>query len=121
VRAAYIAVTVVAAIAYAYAAVLNFIHDKSVAETAERLGVPLSWQLPLGFLLGAGSAGLVIGFAVPGLGTAAGCGLVLYFVCAAGFHIRARDTLLSAWVTWSVFFALAAAALAAGLAYHGPV
>ena len=120
-RAAYIAVTVLAAIAYAYAAVLNFTRDKSVAQTAERLGVPESWQVPLGSLLGAGSAGLVIGFAVPALGTAAGCGLVLYFVCAAGFHIRARDSLLSAWVTWSAFFALAAAALAVGLAYHGPV
>ncbi len=40
--AAYVAVTVVAAIAYAYAAVLSFTHDKSVAEVAERLRVPVS-------------------------------------------------------------------------------
>jgi hypothetical protein len=33
--AAYVAVTVVAAVAYAVAAVLNFTHNKSVAETAE--------------------------------------------------------------------------------------
>lgn len=118
-RVAYIAVTVLAAIAYAYAAVLNFTHDKSVAQTADRLGVPASWQFALGFPLGAGAAGLVAGFAVPALGTAAGGGLVLYFLCAAVFHIRARDTLLSAWVNWSAFFALASAALAVGLAYHG--
>jgi hypothetical protein len=119
-RAAYTAVTVVAVIAYAYAAVLNFTHNKSVARTAERLNLPVSWQVPLGSLLGAGSAGLLVGFVAPTLGAAAGCGLVVYFVCAAGFHIRARDTVFSAWVTWSAFFALAAAALAIGLAYHGP-
>jgi hypothetical protein len=118
--AAYAAVTVVAAIACAYAAVLNFTHDKSVAETAERLRVPASWMARLGFLLGAGSLGLVAGFAVPALGTAAACGLVLYFLCAAGAHIRARDTRLLNWVNWAAFFSLAVAALVAGLAYHDP-
>jgi hypothetical protein len=118
--AAYVAVTVVAAIAYAFAAVLNFTHNKSVAETAEKLRVPVSWQVPLGFLLAAGSLGLAAGFAVPVLGTAAACGLVLYFLCAAGAHIRARDTRLLAWVNWAAFFSLAVAALVVGLAYHGP-
>jgi hypothetical protein len=33
--AAYLAVTVVAAIAYAYAAVLNFTHNPSIVETAQ--------------------------------------------------------------------------------------
>jgi hypothetical protein len=118
--AAYVAVTVVAAIACAYAAVLNFTHDKSVAEVAERLRVPVSWMVRLGFLLAAGSIGLVAGFAVPVLGTAAACGLVLYFVSAAGAHIRARDTRLLNWVNWAAFFSLAVAALAVGLAYRGP-
>jgi DoxX-like family len=118
--AAYAAVTVAAAIAYAYAAVLNFTHNKSVAEVAERLRVPVSWMVRLGFLLAAGSIGLVAGFAVPVLGTAAACGLVLYFVSAAGAHIRARDTRLLNWVNWAVFFSLAVAALAVGLAYRGP-
>lgn len=118
--AAYIAVTVVAAIAYAYAAVLNFTHDKSVAETAGRLGVPVRWMARLGFLLGAGSAGLVTGFAVPVLGTAAACGLVVYFLFAAGAHIRARDTRLLSWINWSAFFSLAVAVLVVGLACRGP-
>jgi hypothetical protein len=118
--AAYVAITVVAAIAYAFAAVLNFTHNKSVAETAERLRVPVSWQVPLGFLLAAGSLGLLAGFAVPALGTAAACGLVLYFLGAAGAHIRARDTRLLAWINWAAFFSLAVAALVVGLAYHGP-
>jgi hypothetical protein len=118
--AAYIAVTCVAAIAYAYAAILNFTHDKSVAKTAERLRVPVSWQVWLGFPLGAGSLGLVAGFAVPALGIAAACGLVPYFLCAAGAHIRARDTLLLAWVNWAAFFSLAVAALVLGQVHHGP-
>jgi uncharacterized membrane protein len=117
--AAYLAVTVVAAIAYA--AVLNFTHNQSVAKVAERLGVPVSWQVPLGFLLGAGAVGLVTGFAVPALGTAAACGLVLYFLCAAGAHIRARDTRLLDWINWSAFFSLAVAALVVALAYRSPL
>ena len=99
---------------------MNFTHNKSVAEAAETLGVPVSWMVRLGFLLAAGSLGLVAGFAVPALGTAAACGLVLYFVCAAGAHIRARDTRLLSWVNWAAFFSLAVAALAVGLTYRGP-
>jgi hypothetical protein len=118
--AAYVAVTLLAAIAYAYAAVLNFTQDKSVVMVAERLHVPVSWMVRLGALLGAGSLGLVAGFAVPALGTAAACGLVLYFLCAAGFHIRARDTRLLSWVNWAAFFLLAVAALGVGLVYRGP-
>jgi hypothetical protein len=118
--AAYIAVTVVAAIANACAAVLSFTHHKSVVETVERLRVPVSWMVPLGFLLAAGSLGLVAGFAIPALGTAAACGLVPYFLFAAGAHIRARDTRLLAWINWAAFFTLAVAALVMGLAYHGP-
>ena len=118
--AAYIAVTVVAAIANACAAVLSFTHHKSVVETVERLRVPVSWMVPLGFLLAVGSVGLVAGFAIPALGTAAACGLVLYFLFAAGAHIRARDTRLLAWVNWAAFFTLAVAALVMSLAYHGP-
>lgn len=114
-HAAYIALTVVAAIAYAYAAVLNFTHNKSVAKTAERLGVPSVWMVWLGSLLAAGSIGLVVGVAVPALGIAAASGLVLYFLCAAGAHIRARDTQILSWVNWMVFFSLAVGALVVAL------
>jgi DoxX-like family len=120
VLAAYVAVTIVAAIAYAYAAFLSVTHHPSITEVTQGLRVPLSWMVPLGFLLGAGAVGLLSGFAVPALGTAAGCGLVLYFLCAVGAHLRARDTRLANWINWAVFFSLAVAALAVGLAYHGP-
>ena len=118
--AAYIAVTGVAVVVYGYAAVLNFTHDDMVVGTAERLGIPTSWMVRLGLLLAAGSAGLAAGFVVPALGTAAACGLVLYFAGAAGFHVRARDTLFRSWANWAVFFALAVAVLAVALAYRGP-
>jgi hypothetical protein len=49
------------------------------------------------------------------LGTAAGIGLVLYFVCAVGAHLRAHDP----HVAGAVFFlVLASAALAADVAYR---
>ena len=118
--APYIAVTVVAAIAYTRAAVLNLTRSKSVATTAETLRVPVSWQVPLGLLLAVGALGLVAGFAIPVLGTAAPCGLVLYFLCASAAHIRARDTRVPAWLNWAAFFLLAVAALVVSLAYQGP-
>jgi hypothetical protein len=117
---AYVAITAVAAIACAYAAVLNFTHNESVAKTAVRLHIPASWQAPLGVPLAAGSLGLAVGFGVPVLGTAAAGGLVLYFLCAAGAHIRARDTRLPAWLNWAAFFSLVVAALVLGVVYHGP-
>jgi DoxX-like family len=92
---AYVAVTIAAAFACGYAAVLNLTHNGSVAAVARRLDVPTSWMVPLGFVLGAGAIGLASGFAVPALGTAAACGLVLYFLAAV-------------------------AALVVGLAYRGP-
>lgn len=118
--AAYVAVTVVAAIACASAAVLSLTHHRSVVRTAERLRVPVSWQVPLGAVLAAGSLGLLVGFAVPVLGTAAAVGLVAYFLCAAGAHLRARDTRPLAWVNWAVFFSVALAALVVRLVHHGP-
>ncbi|MGW0230883.1 DoxX family protein [Actinopolymorpha singaporensis] len=72
-------------------------------------------------LLGAGSVGLIAGFGVPALGTAAASGLVLYFLCAAGAHVRGRDTRVASWINWSIFFGLAVAALAVGLAHRGAV
>jgi hypothetical protein len=98
--------------------VLNFSHDQSVVMVAERLHLPVSWMVRPRALLGAGALGLVIAFAVPAIGTAAACGLVLYFLVAAGFHIRAHDTRLLSWVNWAAFFLLAVAALSTDLAYR---
>jgi hypothetical protein len=112
---AYLAVTLAAALAVAYAAALDFVGAQSVKLVADRVGVSHRWMLPLGTVLAAGAIGLLVGLALPPLGLAAAMGLVLYFICAIGAHIRARDR----GVGGAVFFLiLAACALAANLAYH---
>jgi hypothetical protein len=112
---AYLATTILAALAIGYAACLNFVGAESVKVVADRVRVSQAWMVPLGTMLASGAVGLLTGFAVPALGTAAAIGLVLYFVCAVGAHLRVRDR----GVGGAVFFLLlAAAALTVGVAYH---
>jgi hypothetical protein len=114
-RIFYPVITVVAALANGYAASLNFVHAQSVRVVADRVRVSQKWMVPFGILLAAAAGGLLVGLAVPVLGAAAAVGLVLYFICALGAHIRVRDHGVSGAVS---FLMLAAAALAATLAYH---
>jgi DoxX-like protein len=116
--AAYITSTGLATIACAYAVYLNVTHASFVIDTAHRLGIPASLMIPFGLLLGLAAAGLLAGFAIPVLGTAAAAGLVSYFVIAVGAHLRANDRRL-AWPL--LYLSLASAALATGLAHHGPL
>jgi hypothetical protein len=55
------------------------------------VGVPLSWFPALALAEIAGAIGLIIGLWVPGLGIAAGIGVVLYFAGAVAAHLRAHD------------------------------
>ncbi len=114
---AYIAVTILAASAYTYAAYLNFVRHESVIAVAKRLGVSQSAMFPFGSLLAAGALGLLIGFVVPVIGTAAAIGLILYFLGAIGAHVRVRDRFGAA----ALFLAMAVAALSISLAYRGPL
>ena len=114
--AAYIAVTVLAAIALAYAAYLNFVRDELVTAAAERVRVSESWIYPLGTLLAAGALGLLIGLGVPWVGTAAAVGVVVYFLGAVAAHLRVHDRHIGA---AAAFLTLAVAALAVGLAHRG--
>ena len=107
--------TLLAALANGYAAGLNFAGADSVKVVADRVRVSHAWMVPLGTLLASGAIGLVAGFAVPALGTAAAIGLVLYFICAVTAHLRAHDRQMGGAV---FFLLLAAAALATGLAYR---
>jgi hypothetical protein len=116
VHLAYIAVTVVAALANGCAAVLNLARAESVKLVADRVAVSQRWMLPFGLLLAAGAIGLVVGFAVPAIGVAAAVGLVVYFIGAIGAHLRAADR----GVGGALFFlALAVSVLIADLAYRG--
>jgi hypothetical protein len=62
-----------------------------VKVAADRVRVSTAWMVPFGTLLAAGAAGLLAGFALPALGTAAAVGLVLYFTCALIAHVRVGD------------------------------
>jgi uncharacterized membrane protein len=115
--ATYLTVTLLASAVNGVAAVANLIGHEYPKTQADKLRVPQSWIRPLGTLLAAGAVGLLVGFALPAVGTLAAAGLVLYFICAFGAHLRARDYHVG---PWAVFFSLAVAALAVNLAYHGP-
>jgi ABC-type multidrug transport system permease subunit len=107
--------TILAALANGYAATLNFVGAESVQAAADRVQVSRRWMVPFGTLLACGAAGLLAGFLVPALGTAAAVGLVLYFVFAVFAHLRVRDRQIGGAVS---FLLLAVAALTTGLAYH---
>jgi DoxX-like family len=111
----YVAITILAALANGYAATLNFAGAESVKLVADRVQMSRRWMIPFGVLLAAGAAGLLLGLASSALGIAAAIGLVLYFICAVGAHIRVRDRGVGGAIT---FLVLAAAALTADLAYR---
>ena len=111
----YLVTTILAALANGYAASMNFVGAESVKVVADRVRVSRGWMVPFGTLLAAGVVGLLTGFAVPALGTAAAIGLVLYFICAVTAHLRVRDRHLGGAV---FFLLLAAAALTTDIAYH---
>jgi uncharacterized membrane protein len=112
----YLVITIVVALGNGYAASLNFVGAESVKVVADQVRVPQKWMIPFGMLLASGAVGLLVGFAVPTLGTAAAIGLVLYFVCALGAHIRVRDRQIAGAVS---FLMMAVATLIADLAYRG--
>ena len=111
----YIVITIVAALAYGYAASLNFVGAESVKVVANKVQVSTKWMVPFGILLASGAVGLLAGFASPVLGTAAGIGLVVYFVCALCARIRVGDRGVGGALS---FLLLAVAALISGLAHH---
>ena len=88
---AYIAITVLAAVAMASAATLSLVRHRLVVAAADVVELPRSWVPRLGALLGAGALGLIVGFALPVLGVVTAVALVLYFLAAVGAHIRVRD------------------------------
>jgi len=106
---AYIVVTVLAAAANIFSAILDFIRFKQILINMARVGVSESWITILGILKAAGAVGLLIGIGVPLVGIAAASGLTLFFVGAIVTHLRAHDHSFGLAV---VFLLLALAALA---------
>lgn len=112
---AYLAVTSLAALMNGYAASMNFVGAEFVKVVADKVQVSQRWMVPFGILLAAGAVGLVVGFAVPALGVAAAIGLVAYFICALGAHVRVRDRNVGGAIT---FLLLAVAALVTDVGYR---
>jgi hypothetical protein len=87
---AYVVVTVVTAVANAFAATVDFTRPQWLLANMAKARVPQSWLVSLGALKAAGALGLLVGLGVPLLGVAAAVGLVLFFVGAIITHIRAH-------------------------------
>ncbi|PYJ21038.1 MAG: hypothetical protein DME99_08685 [Verrucomicrobia bacterium] len=105
---AYTVVTLLAAAANIFSAILDFIRFKQILINMARVGVSESWITIFGILKAAGALGLLIGMSVPLIGIAAGSGLVLFFVSAIITHVRAHDYSFGLAI---VFLLLALAAL----------
>lgn len=90
---AYVVVTLTTAALNAGIAAADLARARFVLANSEEVGVPRSWLPRLAALKLAGAAGLLLGLpggALRPLGTAAACGLVLFYLGAVGFHLRAR-------------------------------
>src|SRR6266568_3429148 len=111
--AAYLIVTLLTAAANMFSATCDFVRYKQVSIAMAKAGVPESWMTTLGVLKAAGALGLLVGIAVPLMGTAAAVGLILFFVGGIITHLRGRDYSLGPAI---VFLLLAVAALALRLA-----
>jgi len=88
---AYILINTMLAAALAVSAVLDFIRYEPILVNMTRARVPVSLLTMLGTLKAAGALGLMIGFSVPIIGTAAAVGVILFFVGAILTHLRVRD------------------------------
>ncbi|MGP4112729.1 DoxX family protein [Streptomyces sp. 4N509B] len=114
--AAHLAATLLAVLANSFSAGMDLVRHERVVAVMERGRIPVSWMIPLGVLKAAGALGLLVGFAVPLVGTAAAVGLVLYFLGALVVHLRARYLVFG---NLALFLSLAVAALLTGLAHRG--
>ncbi|SRR5580765_6821800 len=88
---AYVVIAVLLGVLLPVSASLKFRRAPQVVETLGKVGVPDAWFPRLGALEAAGGLGLLVGIWWAPLGVAAAVGLVLYFLGAAFFHVRAKD------------------------------
>ena len=97
------------------AAMADFTRANFAVANSVRVRVPSSWLPTLGTLKMAGAAGLLLGLlGIPYIGIAAATGLVLFFLGAIGFHLRAHEH--HHIITTVGYFALATASLVACIA-----
>jgi DoxX-like protein len=88
---AYTVVAILLGLGLAASASAKIRKDERVTAGLTATGVPLSWFVPLALLELAGTVGLLIGIGWRPLGIAAAIGVILYFLGALVFHVRAKD------------------------------
>jgi DoxX-like family len=86
----YIVVTILAAVVTGYAASNDFTRPDWLMENMKRLNIPQTWLRTLGVLKGAGAVGLLAGLMMPKTGIVSGVCLVIFFLGAIVFTLRAR-------------------------------
>ncbi|WP_395571922.1 DoxX family protein [Streptomyces sp. BK79] len=90
---AFLVVTSFTAAVNVAVAVADLAGARFVLANSAQVGVPRSWLPRLAALKLAGAAGLLLGLcdaALRPVGAAAACGLVLLYLGALAFHVRAR-------------------------------
>jgi DoxX-like family len=86
-----VATSVLLAALLTYSAVTKLSHRERFVRGYIRVGVPEDKLDYLAIILLAGAAGLVLGLVWEPIGVAATIGVILYFLVAIAFHIRADD------------------------------
>jgi uncharacterized membrane protein YphA (DoxX/SURF4 family) len=89
-------VSVLLALALLGSAAGKLTKNPKIVENMTKLNVPATLVPKLAVLEIAGAVGLLVGLAVPALGAAAAIGVILYFVGAITYHVRAHDKELAA-------------------------
>ena len=104
----YIIASAVLALLLTFSAWAKLTRNEQVVTVMTGIGVPLRWFPYLATCEIAGAVGLLAGIAVPALGIAAAIGVILYFIGALYFHLRAHDKAIA---PPSVILIIAVAAL----------
>jgi uncharacterized membrane protein YphA (DoxX/SURF4 family) len=87
-----VVVAIATALALTASARLKLTRDpRAVEQISTALDVPLGWFPALAAAELAGAVGVLVGLAVTPIGIAASVGLIVYFVLAIAFHLRAHD------------------------------
>jgi hypothetical protein len=79
-------------------AAMTFRPPTFIAACLDGVGLPRDWWWVLAVVKVTAVAGLIAGFWIPGVGLAAMAGLVVYFLTAAGAHLRAGYTGRDFWL-----------------------
>jgi len=103
---AYTVVNGLLAAGMAWCAYAEFTRFDGIPAQMAKARVPLTWLPTLAAVKVVALAGIVVGFWVPIVGTAAAVGVAMYFVGAIVTHLTARDSNVSG----AIFFLLLACA-----------